>query len=95
MILSRLPKERIDFLTDQLVAVLEKNPDFDVLNANEVRATFRAILTKSLQEELDLEQEVLETLRQHGQAIYESDANFAELFRKGKQVLAKKKRLIL
>lgn len=95
MALSRLPKERIDFLTDQLVAVLEKNPDFEVLNANEVRAAFRSHLTKNLQDEIDLEAEVLDMLREHGQAIYEQNADFQAMFRKGKQMLAKKKRFTL
>lgn len=92
---TRIPKERIDFLTNQLVGVLDKNPDFEVVNANEVRAIFRNTLTASLQAEIDLEKEVLETLRQHGQQIYQENADFDELFRRGKQVLAKKKRLIL
>ncbi|MCC5874799.1 MAG: DUF507 family protein [Candidatus Sumerlaeia bacterium] len=92
---TRIPKERIDFLTNQLVAVLEKNPDFDVTNVNEVRAIFRNTLTADIQAEIDLEKEVLETLRQHGQQIYQENADFEELFRRGKQLLAKKKRIIL
>lgn len=95
MATTRIPKERIEFLTNQIALVLEKNPDFEVVNSAEIRAIFRNTLTEDLQAEIDLEKEVMETLRKHGQQIYQENADFQELFHKGKQVLARQKRMIL
>jgi hypothetical protein len=95
MMLNRLPKEQIEQLTAAVMAVLAKAPGVEVANAAEARRIFHTMLTENLEKELEIEREVMETLRAHGQQIYEHKADFEEMARKGKAMLAKKKGFIL
>jgi hypothetical protein len=85
------PRERLDSLAERIVQQLGAAPAVTVKNPEGVRAVVRALLADNLREEHELEQEVLETLRRHGQAIYEQNADFQKMFHDGKKILAKKK----
>ncbi|HYF55024.1 MAG TPA: DUF507 family protein [Salinarimonas sp.] len=91
----RPPKERIDRLAAQLLSELQKAPGVQVKNAEAVKAVFRAVLVQNLQEEYAIEEEATALLRQHGQQIYEANADFQKMLQEGKKVLAKKKGFIL
>lgn len=86
-----LPKERVDAIANQVVAALEKSAGVEVRNPDGIRAAVRAVMTENLRQEYELEQEVLAMLRQHGQEIFESKADFHKMFQDGKRILAKKK----
>ena len=85
------PKERLDALAERLVEQLENTHGIDVRKPEEVKSIFKALLAENLREEHELEQEVMETLRAHGQQIYEQNADFQRMFFEGKKILAKKK----
>ena len=87
----RPPKERINSLAEQVLAELEENARIEVKKPDEVKAAVRKVITENLREEHELDEEVMQTLRSHGQKIYEKDADFQKLFKEGKKILAKKK----
>lgn len=87
----RPPKERIDALAVQAVATMEANPRLQVKNAAEARALLRLRLTADLEEEHAIEEEVFRMLQQHGQKIYQENADFQKMLQDGKKILAKKK----
>lgn len=85
------PKERIDALANRVLEDLKNTPRIEVEKAGEAKAIFRARLIDNLAEERKLEEEVLETLRAHGQKLYEQDVDFQKMFHEGKKMLARKK----
>lgn len=87
----RPPKERIDAIAAQVLKALQEANGIDVVNPNETVAIFRGALTRNLQDEHEIEEEVMATLRQHGQQIYEQDADFQKMLYEGKKIIARKK----
>jgi hypothetical protein len=87
----RPPKERIDLVAARILAGLKKDIKIELVNPNVALAIIRRTLTDNLKEEFELEQEVQETLSQHGQEIYEQGADFQKMLLEGKKMLARKK----
>ncbi len=87
----RPPKEQIDSIARRVLDALKEAPGVEVVNDAEVLAAVRTVLLENLKAEHALEEEVLEMLKQHGQKIYEENADFQRMLIDGKKILAKKK----
>ncbi len=88
-------KERIQGLSNLFMQELEKARGVEITDANKARAVFVNTILESLREEEQLEKEVEETLRRHGQKIYEKGADFQKMLHDGKRILAKKRGFVL
>lgn len=82
-------------MAEAALRALQGSSALQVKNPQEVLAVFRTILTDNLREEHALEEEVFETLKAHGQQIYEHNADFQAMLLEGKKILAKKKNFTL
>lgn len=91
----RPPNDRLDIISKRILEALDKASMAEVVNPEEVRHIVRNLMTENLREEYEIEQEVMETLRKHGQKIYEQNADFQKMLYEGKKILAKKKNFTL
>lgn len=91
----QVPKARVDSIVEQVIKALKASDGFEVLKEPEARAAIRNAILQSFRAEHELEQEVLETLRAHGQAIDREGADFSKLLQDGKKILARKKGIVL
>ncbi len=85
------PKERLTDLTMRVLTALNNAPEVELADPKGAAVSFRTALVENLRQEHELEQEVFETLKKHGQQIYEENADFYKMLQEGKRMLAKKK----
>ena len=92
----RLRPGKIDELSLKILGEMKKNPDV-VIRAKEedVLYEIKTIITKDLEREDKLEDEVRDLLQKHMNQIYRDDISYIELVRKAKKQLARERGLVL
>ena len=92
----RLKPEKIEHLSVKILTELKNNPDV-VFRAKEedVLHEIKTIITKDLEREDQLEDEVRDLLQKHIKQIYRDDISYIELVRKAKKQLARERGFVL
>ncbi len=92
----RLRKEMIDYLAGRIIDLLEEKEVIDTGDEQEsVCATVSGIITRDLQVEDELNDEVKVILEKMGDEIDNANINYRKMFQMVKQKLARERGLIL
>ena len=92
---TKISRQKLDFLAQRVLDAMAKSAGTQIRDPEAVKAVIRNGIVQNLAEEEKLEAEVMETVRSHGQQIYEANADFQKLLQEGKKILAKKKGFVL
>lgn len=92
----KLRKEMIDYLSEKIVASLEEKELIDTGEAqHEIAESVAGVISRDLQVEDELNDEVKEILDNMGDEIDAANVNYRKMFQMVKQKLARERGLIL
>ncbi|MBI1289905.1 DUF507 family protein [bacterium] len=92
---SKITRAKLDFLAQRVVDAMAKSAGTEIRDAEAIKSVVRNAIVQNLADEERIEAEVMETLRAHGQQIFEANADFQKMLAEGKKILAKKKGFVL
>lgn len=92
----RLRPEKIESLAAKVTAALQSHKRAEVLGApDQITGTVRRIITEDLKQEVQLEKEAEEILRQHQMAIGRQNLSYNTLLDRTKKELARQRKIVL
>ncbi len=91
----KLPPEQIDYISKEIVKVLEEEAFIEVIDSDAAVNSVQAVITDDFMIEDDLDAEVRQILEQYADKIDQDRIQYHQMFKMVKEKLAKQRKLIL